>query len=148
VIILNVFFLSALLALPVPVTKPIERAFLENSPGGLAEVLTVRGDIPVSLPEPLSIADQLSPDQVYLIFRRVFSVYTTTEFFVTPGLTTLPGRPGGILRARWSFRDQKTGRMSPLRIFFFVSPEPLEAGPGGGTAGSALRIVEIRGERL
>jgi hypothetical protein len=148
VIILNVFVLSALLALPVPVTKPIERAFLENSPGGLAEVLTARGDIPVSLPEPLSIADQLSPDQVYLVFRRVFSVYRTTEFFVTPGLTTLPGRPGGILRARWSFRDQKTGRISPLRVFFFLSPEPLSTVPGRGAARSALRIVEIRGERL
>lgn len=147
-IILNLFVFGALLLVPLPVTKPIERAFLENSAGGLSEVLTVRGDIPVSLPEPLSIADQLSSDQVYLVFRRVFSVYKTTEFFITPGLTTLPGRPGGILRARWSFQDQKTGRISPLRIFFFVSPEPLKTIPGRGAAASALRIVEIRGERL
>jgi hypothetical protein len=148
VTIFNVGILAALLALPVPVTKPIEKAFLQNSPDILAEVLTGRGDVPVSIPEPLSLADQLSPDQVYLVFKRVFSVYKTTEFFAAPGLTTLPGRPGGILRARWSFRDQKTGKAYPMRVFFYLSPEPEEGAPGRSQPRSILKIVEIRGERL
>jgi len=148
VTILNVGLLVALLAIPLPVTKPIESAFLENSPDVLATVLSGRGDIPVSLPEPLSLADQLSLDQVYLVFKRIFSVYKTTEFFVTPGLTTQPGRPGGILKARWSFRDQKTGKVYPLRVFFYLVPEPQEGMPRRGAAGTVLRIVEIGGERL
>jgi hypothetical protein len=148
VIILNVFALSTLLSLPFPPTKLIEKAFLQNSPKILAEVLTQSGDIPVSLPDPLSLADQLSPDQAYLVFKRVFSVYKTTEFFTTPGLTTVPGRPGGILKARWSFEDQRTGRPYPVRVFFYLSPEALHPGPGHGALGSVLKIVEIRAEKL
>lgn len=144
--ILSVVALASLLSLPV--TKPIEKAFLQNSADALAEVLTGQGDIPVSFPEPLSLADQLSPDQVFLVFRRVFSVYKTTEFFVTPGLTTLPGRPGGILKARWSFRDEKTGKTYPVRLFFYLSSELPGTGPGRGAQGSVFRVVEIRAERL
>ena len=147
-IILNVFALSALLSLPLPPTEPIEKAFLQNSPEILADVLTQSGDIPVSFPEPLSFADQLSPEQAYLVFKRIFSVYKTTEFFITPGLTTFPGRPGGILKARWSFEDQKTGKPYPVRVFFYLKPEALHPSPGPGAQGSALKIVEIRAEKL
>lgn len=146
--ILNALVLTFLLALPVPATPPIEKAFLQNSADALAAVLTARGDIPVSLPEPLSLADVLSPDQAYLVFRRVFATFKTTEFFVTPGLATLPGRPGGVLRARWSFRSERTGRTYPVRVFFFLSPEPPGTATGPQAAGRVLRVVEIRGERL
>ena len=146
--ILNATVLTVLLSLPLPATPPIEKAFLQNSADALAEVLTSRGGIPVSLPEPLSLADVLSPDQAYLVFRRVFAIFKTTEFFVTPGLATLPGRPGGILRARWSFRSEKTGRTIPVRIFFYLSPEPPGTGAGPTDGRGVLRVVEIRGERL
>lgn len=147
-VILNSLALTILLALPVPAAPPIEKAFLQNSADTLAEALTARGDIPVSLPEPISLADVLSPDQAYLVFRRVFATFKTTEFFVTPGLATLPGRPGGILRARWSVRSERTGRTTPVRIFFYLSPEPRGPGSGPKGSGSVLRVVEIRGERL
>lgn len=147
-IILNVIVFSALLSLPIPVTQPIEKAFLQNSAEILRETLTSSGDIPVSLPEPLSLADQLSPDQVYLIFRRVFSIFKTTEFFVDSGFSTLPGRAGGILKARWSFRNQKTGDSFPIRVFFYLAPEASPDGPGQGPQGNVLRIVEIRAEKL
>jgi hypothetical protein len=148
VTILNVFALTALLSFPVPVTKTLEKAFLQNSPEILAEILTSNGDIPVSLPDPLSLADQLSSDQAYLAFRRFFSVFKTTEFFVMPGLTTIPGRAGGILKARWSFLDQKTGRPYPVRVFFYLSPETPKPVPGRDSRASVLRVVEIRAEKL
>jgi hypothetical protein len=148
VTILNFLALSALLSLPVPVTNSIEKAFLQNSPEILREILTTRGDIPVSFPDPLSLADQLSPDQAYLVFKRFFSVYKTTEFFVDPSLSTVPGRPGGILKARWSFRNQKTGNQYPIRVFFYVMLEAASPSPGPGSPGSVLRIVEIRAEKL
>jgi hypothetical protein len=148
VIIIKVLALSFLLSLPVPVTKPLEKAFLENSPEILAGILTAEGDIPVSLPDPLSLADQLSPDQTFLVFKRIFSVFKTTEFFVTSGFPSISGQPGGILKARWSFRDEKTGNVYPMRVFFYVVPETLPAGPGRGAPANVLKIVEIRAEKL
>lgn len=139
--IVNVLSLSLLLSLPAPVTNPLERAFLQNSAAILAQTLTAEGSIPVSLAEPLSLADQLSPEQAYLVFRRIFAVYKTTEFFVAPGLSAFPGRAGGILKARWSFRNQRTGNTYPMRVFFYLAPE---AGPGG----RVLRIIEVRAEKL
>jgi hypothetical protein len=148
VTIFNVLALSILLSYPVPVTKPLEKAFLQNSPEILRELLTTGGDIPVSLPDPLSLADQLSPDQAYLVFKQIFSVFKTTEFFVDPRLSTLPERAGGILKARWSFWNQKTGNQYPIRVFFYLTPEPASRGPAPGGRGTVLRIVEIRAEKL
>ena len=139
--ILNVLSLSVLLSLPAPVSKPLEKAFLQNSAEVLAQILTSEGSIPVSLAEPLSLADQLSPDQAYFIFRRIFSSYKTTEFFASPGLSYFAGRSGGILKARWSFRNERTGNSYPMRVFFYLAPE-------AGAGGHVLRIVEIRAEKL
>jgi hypothetical protein len=141
--------LSLLISLPVPIASRIERAFLQNSPEILRELMPAEGTIPVSLPEPLSFADQLSPNQTFLVFKRIFSVYKTTEFTAEPRLSTLPGLPGGVLKARWSFRNERTGNQYPLRVYFFVVPES-PSRPGGRPRGPgiALKIVEIRAERL
>jgi len=150
VIPINVLVLSLLLAQsqPFPVIKPLERAFLENSPEILSGLLTAGGDIQVSLPDPLSIADELSPDQAYLVFKRIFAVYKTTEFFVDPDFSTFQGRPGGILKARWSFLNQKTGDQYPIRVFIYLAPEPTTTGSAPGGRETVLRIVEIRAEKL
>jgi len=140
--------LSVLLALPFPIAARIEKAFLQNSPQVLRELMTSEGTIPVSLPEPLSLADQLSPDQVYLVFGRIFSVFKTTEFTTDPQLSALPGLPGGILKARWSFRNERTGDQYPFRIYFFVVPERLSPSADAPGPRIALKIVEIRAEKL
>ena len=140
--------LSVLLALPFPIAARVEKAFLQNSPQILRELMTSEGTIPVSLPEPLSLADQLSPDQAYLVFGRIFSVFKTTEFTTDPQLSALPGLPGGILKARWSFRNERTGDQYPFRVYFFVVPERLPPSAGAPRPGIALKIVEIRAEKL
>jgi hypothetical protein len=140
--------LSVLLALPFPIAARVERAFLQNSPQILRELLTSEGTIPVSLPEPLSLADQLSPDQAYLVFGRIFSVFKTTEFTTDPQLSALAGLPGGILKARWSFRNERTGDQYPFRVYFFVVPERLPPSAGASGRRIALKIVEIRAEKL
>jgi hypothetical protein len=141
--------LSLLISLPVPIASRIETAFLQNSPEILRELMTPEGTIPVSLPEPLSLADQLSPDQAFLVFKRIFSVYKTTEFTAEPRLSALPGQSGGVLKARWSFRNERSGNQYPMRVYFFVVPGSA-ARPGRGPRGPgiALRIIEIRAERL
>jgi hypothetical protein len=148
VVTFHLFSLTLLLSLPLPVASRIETAFLQNSPAVLREILVADGTIPVSLPEPLSLADQLSPDQAFLVFRQIFSVFKTTEFTTDPRLSALPGLPGAILRARWSFRNERTGNQYPFRVYFFIVPvaRPPEAGLRGPA--TTFRIVEIRAERL
>jgi hypothetical protein len=144
----QIFALSVLLALPFPIAARIEKAFLQNSPQILRELMTSEGTIPVSLPEPLSLADQLSPDQATLVFGRIFSVFKTTEFYADTELSALPGQHGGILKARWSFRNERTGDQYPFRVYFFVVPERLSPSSGTPGRGIALKIVEIRAEKL
>lgn len=140
---LHLYSLTLLLSLPLPVASRIETAFLQNSPAVLRELLATEGTIPVSLPEPLALADQLSSAQAFLVFNRIFAVFKTTEFTTDPRLSSVPGRPGAVLKARWSFRNERSGNQYPLRIYFFLLPVP---GPEGQAA--SFRIVEIRAERL
>lgn len=144
----SLFSLTLYLSLPLPIASRIETAFLQNSSAALRELLATEGTIPVSLPDPLSLADHLSPDQAVLVFDRIFAVFKTTEFTTEPRPAGLPGPPGGILKARWSFRNERTGNQYPFRIYFFVGPEA--PGPRRGALGqvSAFRIIEIRAERL
>ncbi len=146
--ILNVLALSLFLSLPSPPGPAIERAFLQNSAEILGELVTASGDIPVSLPEPLSRADLVSREQAVLVFKQIFSVFKTSEFFLDPVFSTLAGSPGGILKARWSFMNQRTGNQYPFRIFFYVAPERETRGAAGGRPVLELKIVEIRAERL
>jgi hypothetical protein len=149
VVTFHLVSLSILLSLPIPIAARIQTAFLQDSPALLRQLLTAEGAIPVSLPEPLSLADQLSPDQTYLVFDRIFSVFKTTEFTTDPELSTLPGSPGMILKARWSFRNKRTGVQYPLRrLYFFIVP--VVPPPTASGAGPVLdfKIVEIRAEKL
>lgn len=144
----HVFALSFLLTLPSPAARPVESAFLQNSPDILKGLLWSGGTISIFLPAPLSLADQASPDQAFLIFKRIFADFTTTEFTTDPRLSRFPGSPGGILRARWSFRNRRTGNHYPFRIFFLLAPEETEASPAAQGPVVRLRIVEIRAEKL
>lgn len=139
--------LTLLLSFPAPIATQIQTAFLQSSPAVLRQVLTTEGTIPVSLPEPLALADQLSPDQTYLAFRRYFAIFKTTEFTIDPLMSTLPGMPGGILKARWSFRNERTGASYSVRLYFFVVPLSLPRPPGAPGPLMASRVVEIRAER-
>ena len=144
----HLFALSLLVSLPLPIAARIETAFLENSPALLRELLAPEGTIPVSLPEPMALADQLSPDQAYLVFRQFFSIYKTTEFTTSPQVSSLPASPGGILKARWSFRNERTGRHYPFGLYFYVAPVRRPRPPGAPGPLAEFAIVEIRAERL
>jgi len=148
VVTFHLFSLTLFLSLPLPIASRVEAAFLQNSPAILRELLPTQGTIPVSFPEPLSFADQLSPDQAFLVFGRIFSVFKTTEFITDPQLSALPGLPGGILKARWSFRNERTGNQYPFRVYFFIVPLRLPHSAGARGPRIAFKIVEIRAERL
>jgi hypothetical protein len=148
VVHLHLLSLTFLLSLPLPISGRLEAAFLQNSPALLRDLLATEGTIPVSLPEPLSLADQLSPDQAFLVFRRYFASFKTTEFTTDPRMSSLSGASGGILKARWSVRNERTGRQYPFRLYFFVVPMRPPRSPGRPAPVLAFRIVEIRAERL
>ena len=145
---LHLFSLTLLLSLPLPIAARVETAFLQNSPGVLRELLSAQGTIPVSLPEPLSLADELSPDQAFLVFRRFFATFKTTEFTTDPQMSSLSGVSGGILKARWSFRNERTGNQYPFRVYFFVVPVRLPRPSGAKGPLMDFKIVEIRAEKL
>jgi len=148
VVTYHLFALTLLLSLPLPVADRVESAFLRNSPAELRELLTGGAAIPVSLPEPLSLADQLSPDQTVLVFARIFATFKTTEFSTDRRVSARPGAAGGILRARWSFRNERTGQQFPFRLYFFFVPESPPPSPDDRSPVMSFKIVEIRAEKL
>lgn len=141
--------LTLLLSLPLPIGPRVQTAFLENSPAILCGLLATEATIPVSLPEPLSLADQLSHDQACLVFARFFAVFKTTEFTTDSRLSSLPGgSAGGILKARWSFRNERTGAQVAFRVYLYVAPMRPPPAAGGRGPWLTFRIVEIRAEKV
>ena len=147
--ILKILILTALFSLPSPNTKPIEQAFLQNNPDLLAELFPKGGAVSISLPDPISFADLVSSEQASFLFRQIFSVYKTTEFFIDPEMSYLPEKPGRIVKTRrWSFRNTRNGLQYPFRIFFYIVPEDDLKGPDRLGKNSSWKILEIRAEKI
>ncbi len=139
--------LAALLAVPPPATRIIEQAFLQNDAELLGGSFPRRGTVLVSLPEPISFSDQMSSEQAVLLFKRLFSDYKTTEFFIDPEISFVPGKAGRIVKARrWSFRNVRTGLAYPIRMYFYLVPLPRKGDRETGE--SSWRILEIRAEKI
>ena len=144
---LTTLALTIFLAYPAPAAKAIERAFLQNDAELLGLSFPAEGAVLISLPDPISFSDQVSSEQARLLFTRYFSTYKTTEFFLDPEVSFVPGKPGRIIKSRrWSFRNVLTGVVYPVRIYFYVSPGPPEE--DGENSVPVWRILEIRAEKL
>jgi hypothetical protein len=147
VITLTTIALTFFLAFPVPTSRSIEQAFLQNDAELLGLSFPRGGTVLVSLPDPISFSDQVSSEQAVLLFKRLFSLYRTTEFFIDPAVSFIPGKPGRIIKSRrWSFRNVRTGLAHPVRIYFYVVPGPAGRRPDDDRP--AWTILEIRAEKL
>ena len=147
-ITLTALALSVFLTVPVPTAKSIEQAFLQNDAELLGRSFPRRGTVLISFPEPISFSDQVSSEQAVLLFRKLFSIYKTTEFFLDPEVSFIPGKPGRIIKARrWSFRNTRTGLAYPIRMYFYVAPDLLPE-RSREADGPAWRILEIRAEKI
>jgi hypothetical protein len=142
----SVAWLSFLLAFTPPIAADVEQAFLKNSARELFVLFPEAGNVNISLPEPFSFSDELSNEQAYFLIQRIFSYYRTLEFVWETGETWDPGRPRGILKARWCFRDVRNNFPSVYALFFFVSGEGIPRGAPGTEGG--WNILEIKAERL
>jgi len=122
-------------------TQSIERAFLQNNPKILYAYLPKSESIKLTFPEPIAFSDQISNQQTYFFFKKIFSTYATFEFY--------PIRSGEfqtetkyIFKARWSFQDKKNNKYVFHIFFYFIRKAPEEGGD------PTWDIIEIRAEKV
>jgi len=136
---LQVILLTALLSLLSPVTQEIEKAFLQNNPKILYSLFSLESSINISLPEPISFSDQVSSEQAYFLFRKIFSSFTTLEFYSEEEFPFSTENQSFIFKARWSFKDNKNNNQYPINIFFYLINEKLK---------NSWKIIEIKAEKI
>ncbi len=122
-----------------PTTQNIEKAFLQNSPRILYSLFSSESSINISLPEPIYFSDQVSNEQAFFLFRKVFSSFTTLEFYPEEEFPLPAESQSLIFKARWSFKNNKTNDQHPTHIFFYLINEKLK---------NSWKIIEIKAEKI
>ncbi len=139
-------FLPLFLALSLisQTARTIEKAFFQDDPQLLHSLFSTQGHIHISLPEPISFSDQMSPEQAYFFFRHIYATYSTFEFYGDSELPILAKGASFIFKARWSFKNKRTNNQYVLQAFFRLIREP----PRRGGPLIPWRITEIKAETL
>jgi len=111
----------------------LERAFLLNQASLLKNVLPANRYLNISFPAPLSISNNFSSEQSFLIFNYLFS--------------RLAQKGTAILRARWSFQDRQTNKRYALDVYFFLKTSSMLPALPENTVIDQLpwKIQEIKG---
>ncbi len=140
-----VILLLSLFPILLPTTtQNIERAFLQNDVRMLYSLFPPQSHLNISLPEPISFSDQVSNQQAYFLFRKIFSSYATFEFYSENQPTSVEEK-SAILKTRWSFRDKKNQNQYVLHIFFYLIKLPSNE---DGQPAETWKITEIRGAAI
>jgi hypothetical protein len=126
---------------PSSTARSIERVFLQNNARALLEFLPTEGRINLSFPEPISFSDQLSNQQTVLLLDKLFSIYTTQEYF-SELRDEAHGEKSYFFKARWSFQD-KNRNLYALDLFFQLGLVTNEA-----EGSSSWKITDIRAEKI
>jgi hypothetical protein len=142
---IGVFPLLLTLSLLSQTTRTIEKAFFQDDPRQLYSLLSTQGHVYISLPEPVSFSDQISPEQAYFFFSQFHTTYSTFEFYADSELPILAKEKSFIFKARWSFKNKKNDNQYVFQVFFHLSREKP---PGDGKAQPPWRITEIKAESL
>ncbi len=142
---IGIFPLLLTLSLLSQTTKTIEKAFFQDDPRLIYSLLSTRGHIHISFPEPISFSDQISPQQAFFFFRQVYASYSTFEFYADSELPVLAKENRFIFKARWSFKNKKNDNQHVFQVFFHLIREKL---PGSGNLQHPWRISEIKAESL
>jgi hypothetical protein len=142
---IGIFPLLLTLSLLSQTTRSIEKAFFQDDPGLLYSLLTTQGHVYISLPEPLSFSDQISPQQAFFFFRQVYASYSTFEFYADSELPVLAKEKSFIFKARWSFKNKKSDNQYVFQVFFHLTRE---RPPNVRNRQIPWRITEIKAESL
>ena len=110
----------------------------------LLALLPPKSHINITLPGPISFADQVSNQQAYFLFKKIFSSYSTFEFYSERQKPTLQS-DRTILKARWSFRDKKNNNQYVFNIFFYLIKIEVQ---DNEQKQSAWKITEIKAEEI
>ena len=150
---LSIVLLTVVVSLLPATTQDIEKAFLQNNPKILYSLFSAKSSINISLPEPISFSDQLSNQQAYFLFRKIFSAFTTLEFYSEKELPPEVENQNFIFKARWSFRDNKNNDQYAIHIFFYLIKEKNGAskfrlGLKNENLKNSWKIIEIKAERI
>jgi len=135
-------------------TKNIENSFLQNSPQILYSLFSHKSHVNISFPEPISFSDQLTNQQAYFLFQKIFSTYTTFEFYSESDIPLFIERERYIFKARWSFRNKKNNDLFVFHIFFYLKQaefQEIRASPNLSKINSVKeiwKITEIRAEKF
>jgi len=150
---LNIVLLTVVVSLLPTTTQDIEKAFLQNNPKILYSLFSANSSINISLPEPISFSDQLSNQQAYFLFRKIFSAFTTFEFYSEKELPSDLENQNFIFKARWSFRDNKNNDQYVIHLFFYLIKEKNNVAKLGlrlkkENLKNNWKIIEIKAERI
>lgn len=104
-----------------------------------------RSFINIALPEPISFSDQLSNQQAYFLFKKIFSSYLTFEFYSESQLSSIPEQRNFIFKARWSFRNKKNKNQYVFHIFFYLTIENTQKNEDSK---NRWKIIEIKAEKI
>lgn len=137
---LAILLLSFLPILLPSTTQNIERAFLQNDARMLHTLFPPESHINISLPEPISFSDQVTNQQAYFLFQKIFSSYTTFEFYSENQPASIEGS-NAIIKTRWSFRDKKNQNQYVFNIFFYLIKVSSKA---EGQTDDVWKITEIK----
>lgn len=137
-------------------TQDIEKSFLQNNPKMLYKLFSSKSFINISLPEPISFSDQLSNQQTYFLFRKIFFSYLTFEFYSESEPPLLPEKNHFIFKARWSFKNKKNNNQYVYHIFFFLTNEKNQKSEASFQSFSKKnnnlrndwKIIEIKAEKI
>ncbi len=129
------------LALFSQTIKNIESAFFQNSSELLGPLFTSKQRLNISLPEPLSFSDHVSAQQAYFLFQRIFSAYTTFEFFADREFAPPAGGKSLIFRARWSFKNNRNNNQYVFLVFFYLIEQT-------DKHARSWRIAELKAQKL
>ncbi|MFO7980012.1 MAG: hypothetical protein R6V00_04150 [Candidatus Aminicenantes bacterium] len=142
IILLTTIF-ALLTTPPTPVSNNIQRAFLQNNPHSLYSLFPNGYHVNFSFPEPISFSDQLTDQQAYFLFQKIFSDYLTFEFYSLSEARELQNR-NYIYKARWSFKDKNNNNQYVFHLFFLL----IESEKGTKNKPGKWNIIEIKAERI
>lgn len=150
---LNVVLFTVLVSLLPATTQDIEKAFLQNNPKILYSLFSTKSSINISLPEPISFSDQLSNQQAFFLFRKIFSAFTTFEFYSEKELPSDLENQYFIFKARWSFRDNKNNNQHVINVFFYLIEEKTNTSTlrqilKNENSKKTWKIIEIKAEKI
>jgi hypothetical protein len=142
-IIVLTTILTLLTTPTTPVSNKIQRAFLQKNSRMLYSLFPSGYHVNLSFPEPISFSDQLTDQQAYFLFQRIFSNYLTFEFYSLSESDELQNG-NHIYKTRWSFKDKNNNNQYVFHVFFLLK----KLKKGTENKSEKWKIIEIKAERI